>query len=350
MRILALLTAVLLYAVPTHASSPVIWGSPAAKLLTKDLKWSVSDTTTTCDSAAAGNIRYNAGTFQGCNGSAWYSMSAASASAVLADDGSSSAPSISFSADTNTGIYRSAADTMDFVAGGQLGMEIKKATLSYANVAYGGGAASLSEIYPIIISRDQDNTVAMAISNVQGGASAAPKLVLIGDTGAASIADIALHPAAASVHAYTNSLAIRSASSAIGISLLAVGAANSNLRFYTDGGASTDEQMRIVTGKVKLLNNARIFTAGTAPTVSSCGTSPSAVTGNSSAGRLTVGTGPPTSCTLTFAATWTIVPFCFVNDETTTVHLRASPTATTLVIAGTFVANDVITYHCLGYE
>jgi hypothetical protein len=46
-------------------------------------------------------------------------------------------------------------------------------------------------------------------------------------------------------------------------------------------------------------NNGHIVTGGTAPTVSTCGTSPS-VSGNDTAGTVTVGSGVVTACTLTF--------------------------------------------------
>lgn len=76
MRIIFALVLLLMPFAAEAITPPIIWGNPAAKLLTKDLKFGTSDTTTTCNAAAAGNIRYNAGTFQGCDGSAWYSMNA----------------------------------------------------------------------------------------------------------------------------------------------------------------------------------------------------------------------------------------------------------------------------------
>ncbi len=65
----------LLFCVTTNAANPpIVWGSPYAKLLTKGIQTSGSDTTTTCVAGLAGSIRYNAGTFEGCDGSTWTSL------------------------------------------------------------------------------------------------------------------------------------------------------------------------------------------------------------------------------------------------------------------------------------
>jgi len=90
---------------------------------------------------------------------------------------------------------------------------------------------------------------------------------------------------------------------------------------------------------------------GTAPSVSSCGTSPS-VSGTDTVGRITVGTGGvATSCTLTFAASWSTAPVCTIADETTSLLVTPGPTTTTLVItaATAFGASDKLAYHCLGF-
>lgn len=86
-----------------------------------------------------------------------------------------------------------------------------------------------------------------------------------------------------------------------------------------------------------------------APTVGgSCGTSP-AIAGNNTAGKVTTGTGAPTSCTVTFSSAWVNAPSCSVSNETTENLARATSTTTTVVLTGTFVAGDVLAYQCLGY-
>lgn len=95
-----------------------------------------------------------------------------------------------------------------------------------------------------------------------------------------------------------------------------------------------------------------IKVTGTAPTVSACGTSPTTVTGSSTAGRLTTGSGGTVqSCTLTFATAWSTAPSCGCNDETTILLVRAIATTTTLICdsaAAGSLASQVLTYRCIG--
>jgi hypothetical protein len=121
-----------------------------------------------------------------------------------------------------------------------LGMQITKSTGAFANVAFGGGAASTADIYPMIVSRSQDAASSLAVTNTNGGASGSARVAFIADTGAADGGDITLHPTAATTHAYTDTLAIRSHSGTKGISLLAAGTSPNNIRFYNAGGAVGD--------------------------------------------------------------------------------------------------------------
>ncbi len=126
------------------APSPVIWGSPYANFLTKGLKFSGSDTATTCVAGLAGSIRYNAGTMEACNGSAWSALGAGAATAVSATDGLVGTPSISFSADPDTGFYRIGTDSLGITAGGVLGVEVKNIGSSNVNVGIGSAAGATS--------------------------------------------------------------------------------------------------------------------------------------------------------------------------------------------------------------
>lgn len=86
------------------APSPVIWGTPYPLVLKPGITLSGSDTTTNCNLAAAGSIRYNSGTFEGCDGSSWAALSggggggvtSVGATSPLASSGGSS-PTISLS-------------------------------------------------------------------------------------------------------------------------------------------------------------------------------------------------------------------------------------------------------------
>lgn len=94
---------------------------------------------------------------------------------------------------------------------------------------------------------------------------------------------------------------------------------------------------------------ARAILRSGAPTVGgSCGTGPTIV-GSNAFGKVTTGTGAPTSCTVTFSSAWTNAPACNVANETTANLARATSTTTTVILAGTFVAGDVLAYQCGGY-
>ncbi len=67
------------------AGPPIIWGAPYPTLLSGGVKMR-SDTTTSCNAAAAGSIRYNAGTHESCNGTTWSALGAGSGNATTALD------------------------------------------------------------------------------------------------------------------------------------------------------------------------------------------------------------------------------------------------------------------------
>lgn len=92
--------------------------------------------------------------------------------------------------------------------------------------------------------------------------------------------------------------------------------------------------------------------SGTAPTLSSCGTSPT-VTGGSWAFRITAGTGGITACTATFAATKTATPTCIasIEDVAEEIYVSAiSATAVTITAkTGTAdISSNVIDVICIG--
>lgn len=103
------------------------------------------------------------------------------------------------------------------------------------------------------------------------------------------------------------------------------------------------------TGSIQFALSGHVRGTGTAPTVGgSCGTSPSIV-GTDLGGKLTTGTVAPTSCTITYARAYTNAPSCAANNETTANLVKAISTTTTLILSGTFVASDVLTWICVGY-
>lgn len=102
----------------------------------------------------------------------------------------------------------------------------------------------------------------------------------------------------------------------------------------------------------------RFLGNGPAPVVSACGTLPViATTSTDTSGTVTIGTGTPGACTLTFSRAWSAAPTCYFNDRTTanvtngtSVLYKVAETTTAVVV--TFAINtvngDSIGYMCLG--
>ena len=83
------------------------------------------------------------------------------------------------------------------------------------------------------------------------------------------------------------------------------------------------------------------------PTLSSCGTSP-AIVGDDKAGQVTMGTGSPTGCVITFAAPYVAAPLCTVSWQATPLASQSyavSNTALTLTQTGT--SSNKVNYMCL---
>lgn len=89
---------------------------------------------------------------------------------------------------------------------------------------------------------------------------------------------------------------------------------------------------------------------GTSPTVGgSCGTSPS-IAGKDSFAKVTVGTGSPTSCTITFGTAYATAPVCVANAATTTAPLNISTLTTSVTIsAAALTAGEVLHVMCGGF-
>ncbi len=85
--------------------------------------------------------------------------------------------------------------------------------------------------------------------------------------------------------------------------------------------------------------------------VAGFGTSPS-IAGGDFAGRITVGTGTPSSGTISFGTSYTTnAPSCVANDETTQLVVRAnaSTSGVTLSSASSWSAGTKLTWACVGY-
>ena len=223
-------------------------------------------------------------------------------------DGTVGAPSLTFSAEPTTGWYRIAPGDVGLSTLGVLSMEVIQITPAQINFGF-GTAASAAGTNPFNAATTINNIAHFNYSNLSTGASSTTAFDIGNGTGGG--APLTLYNKAYSGVAYSGGGGALDASSSLSFLNIASESTTGFITFNTGGAlAAATERMRID-------QYGHFVYKGTAPTVTAaCGTAPS-VTGNDSAGVLNVGTGgTATTCTVTFANTWTTTPHCFVQDET----------------------------------
>ena len=87
------------------------------------------------------------------------------------------------------------------------------------------------------------------------------------------------------------------------------------------------------------------------PTLSSCGTNPS-IRGNNQVGEVTMGTGSPTGCTITFNTSnpWSAAPSCVVTWQANLASMQYSYTTTALTFVQTGTSSNKVNYQCSGLQ
>jgi hypothetical protein len=86
----------------------------------------------------------------------------------------------------------------------------------------------------------------------------------------------------------------------------------------------------------------------TAPALTSCGTSP-AITGTDMAGIVTMGTGTPTGCVITFNVAYTGTPYCVVSWIATPLASQSYVTSNTAItLTQTATSSNKVQYICVG--
>ena len=110
------------------------------------------------------------------------------------------------------------------------------------------------------------------------------------------------------------------------------------------GGTTANDVLQVASGK--------IYTSGTTPTIVSCGTSP-AISGTDVDGKITVGTGTVTACTITLggaysqaarAVTLTPANSTAASGAATGAYVSAI-TTTTWTLTGTALAGASYYFH-----
>jgi len=86
---------------------------------------------------------------------------------------------------------------------------------------------------------------------------------------------------------------------------------------------------------------------GSAPALTSCGTSP-AITGTDFSGVVTMGTGSPTGCTITFATAYTSTPNCTVTWQTNIASMQYTLSTTAITLTQTGTSSNKVNYICTG--
>lgn len=112
--------------------------------------------------------------------------------------------------------------------------------------------------------------------------------------------------------------------------------------YATKNGTTSDVKVATFDGK------AHLGYTGTAPAITSCGTSPSTARGTDSAGEVTEGT-TATGCIITFANSgYTAAPYCVVTSQTQLAAFTYAISTTAITITNTSTSNDKINWVCHG--
>lgn len=86
--------------------------------------------------------------------------------------------------------------------------------------------------------------------------------------------------------------------------------------------------------------------AATPPVLTSCGTTPS-ITGTDGEGTVTMGTGSPTGCVITFVVAFKTAPNCSVTWAATPLAAQSFAVSTTAItLTQTATSSNVATYVC----
>jgi hypothetical protein len=86
----------------------------------------------------------------------------------------------------------------------------------------------------------------------------------------------------------------------------------------------------------------------TAPALTSCGTNPS-ITGTDTAGIVTMGTGTPTGCIITFNVAYVSAPYCVVSWIATPLGSQSYATSNTAItLTQTATSSNKVQYVCVG--
>lgn len=93
--------------------------------------------------------------------------------------------------------------------------------------------------------------------------------------------------------------------------------------------------------------SSHIATSGSAPALTSCGTGP-AISGTDTSGTITMGTGTPTGCVITFATAYTTAPHCVVTWRATPLASQSYAVSNVAItLTQTATSSNLVDYSCI---
>lgn len=133
----------------------------------------------------------------------------------------------------------------------------------------------------------------------------------------------------------------------MGFSTYSLGTTDEKMRISADGKVGIGTSLPGATLDVK----GHIANSGAAANVGTCGTSPS-ISGNDMRGEVTLGTGSPTACTVTFASAYATSPFCVItpvggNPGAIQWWITSSTTELVMNFSASPTASQKFAYHCV---
>ena len=91
-------------------------------------------------------------------------------------------------------------------------------------------------------------------------------------------------------------------------------------------------------------NGHQVIVGGT-PVLTSCGTAP-AIYGSDQAGQVTMGTGTPTGCVITFKKPYLTAPLCTVSWQAELASMEYTVTNTAITLVQTATDSNLVNYVC----
>jgi hypothetical protein len=233
------------------------------------------------------------------------------------------------------------------------GAALGTTSLSWSDAFFASGAVINFNAGDVLLTHSS-NLLALTGGNLAVGGSSAAQTLSVFDTSADSTTPLSVN-AGSAADSNAKTVKIRLSGQSSGFSSQAdiisghegLGTAKATYLSFAvrnTAAGTVDEVLR-------LSSTGHLISGGVAPAASSCGATPSVTsTSTDTAGKVTIGTGTTTSCTMTFATTYATAPACTVSGDNTAVTYIATTSASVLTITSSAdMASDVLSYICIGH-